>query len=67
MADFPLKRSDIALCFYERKLVSLKKRGYKLFQLLVFFFVLSVTRPKPPLGQIVNMTLNNGADDVYSP
>ena len=27
--------SDIALCFYERRLMSFKKRGYKLFQLLV--------------------------------
>ena len=35
MTDFPLKLLDIALCFYESKLKSEKKRGYKLFQLLV--------------------------------
>ena len=34
-----------------RKWLSLYKRGFKIYDLLVFFFVvLSATRPRPPLG-----------------
>ena len=35
MTDFTLIPSDILSSLYERKLMGLKKRGYKLFQLLV--------------------------------
>ena len=31
------------------------------------FFFLSVTRPEPPLGQIVIVTFNHAMCDVYSP
>ena len=33
----------------------------------VLFFFLSVTRPEPPLGQIVIVTFNHAMCDVYSP
>ena len=33
---------------------------------IIIFFVLSVTRPKLPLGQIVNVNSNHATDDVYS-
>ena len=34
---------------------------------VVVVFFLSVTRPKPPLGQIVIVSLNHATCDVYSP
>ena len=41
------------------------ERGFKFFKLLVFF-VLSVTRRRPPLGQILVGTLNHENCNVYS-
>ena len=33
----------------------------------IFFLVLSVTRPRPPLGQVLVGTLNHATCNVYSP
>ena len=33
----------------------------------LFFLVLSVTRPRPPLGQVLVGTLNHATCNVYSP
>ena len=41
--------------------------GYKIYDFSCFFLVLSVTRPRPPLSQVLVSTLNHENSNVYSP
>ena len=49
------------------KQVNFEARLHDLKNRFVFFLVLLVTRPRPPLGQVLVGTLNHATCNVYSP